>query len=153
LTRVEGTAIFLSADPQGVPHALLHNLAHNKILHERVVFLTVVYRGIPWIPPTERLRVEPLGHNCYQITAYYGFKDEVDLPQLLKLCFPFGLEFEPLQTSYFLSREAVVPTPGGGMALWRERLFAMMARDAGSVAEYFKLPANRVIELGSRVEI
>jgi len=153
LTRVEGTAIFLSADPQGVPHALLHNLAHNKILHERVVFLTVVYRGIPWIEPADRLRVEPLGHNCYQITAYYGFKDEVDLPQLLKLCMPFGLEFEPLRTSYFLSREAVVPTPGGGMALWRERLFAMMARDAGSVAEYFKLPANRVIELGSRVEI
>jgi KUP system potassium uptake protein len=153
LTRVPGTAIFLSADPQGVPHALLHNLAHNKILHERVIFLTVVYRSIPWIPPAERVTLEPLGHNCYQITAYYGFKDEVDIPLLLESCKPFGLEFEPLQTSYFLSREAVVPTPGGGMALWRERLFALMARDAGSVAEYFKLPANRVIELGTRIEI
>jgi KUP system potassium uptake protein len=153
LTRVPGTAIFLSADPQGVPHALLHNLAHNKIMHERVIFLTVVYRGIPWIAQKERLRLEPLGHNCYQITAYYGFKDEVDLPKLLASCESLGLEFEPLQTSYFLSREAVVPTPGGGMALWRERLFAIMARDAGSVAEYFKLPANRVIELGTRIEI
>jgi len=153
LTRVPGTAVFLTADPQGVPHALLHNLAHNKVLHERVIFITVVYRAIPWILPAERVALQPLAHNCYQITAYYGFKDEVDLPQLLASCKPLGLEFEPLETSYFLSREVVVPTPGGGMAHWRERLFAIMARDAGSVAEYFKLPANRVIELGTRVEI
>jgi KUP system potassium uptake protein len=152
-TRVPGTAVFLSADPQGVPHALLHNLAHNKILHERVVFLTIVTEEVPWVAPAERMRIHDLGHGCYQITARLGFKDEVALLPLLELCKPMGLDFELLETSYFVSRDVLVATPGMGMALWREKLFATMMRNAGNMAEFLKLPANRVIELGTQIEI
>jgi KUP system potassium uptake protein len=152
-TRVAGTAVFLTADPTGVPHALLHNLSHNQVLHEKVVFLTVEYLEIPVVPVDNRLSVMPLMQNCYQITVRYGFKDQPNLPYALELCKSYGLEFEPLRTSYFLSREIVVPSPGTGMAQWRERLFATMARNASNAAEYFKLPANRVLELGARVEI
>ena len=152
--RVDGTAIFLGADPNHVPHALLHNLAHNKVLHERVIFLTVVIAEIPWVALEHRVSIQPLGGNCYQIIVNYGFQDEINLPHALLACKPLGLEFEPLETSYFLSRETAVPTPGdGGMAMWRERLFATMSRNAGNVAEYFKLPTNRIIELGTRVDI
>ncbi|HET7061411.1 MAG TPA: potassium transporter Kup [Nitrosospira sp.] len=151
--RVSGTAVFLTADPAGVPHALLHNLSHNQVLHERVIFLTVEYLEIPLVPVHNRLSVTPLIENCYQITVRYGFKDQPNLPYALELCQPYGLVFEPLSTSYFLSREIVVPSPGTGMAQWRERLFAAMARNASNAAEYFKLPANRVLELGARVEI
>jgi KUP system potassium uptake protein len=151
--RVAGTSVFLTADPNGVPHALLHNLAHNQVLHERVVFLTVTYVETPWVPADQRISVKPLVDNCYQITVRYGFKDEPNLPYALELCEPYGLVFEPLKTSFFLSREIVVPSPGKGMAMWRERVFATMARNASNAAEYFKLPANRVLELGARVEI
>ncbi|MDN5835954.1 MAG: potassium transporter Kup [Nitrosospira sp.] len=151
--RVAGTSVFLTADPNGVPHALLHNLAHNQVLHERVVFLTVVYMETPRVPANQRIAVKPLINDCYQITVRYGFKDQPNLPYALEMCEPYGLVFEPLKTSYFLSRDIVVPSPGAGMALWRERLFATMARNASSAAEYFKLPANRVLELGARVEI
>jgi KUP system potassium uptake protein len=152
-TRVAGTSVFLTANPDGVPHALLHNLAHNQVLHERVVFLTVAYQETPWVPVEQRISIKPLMENCYQITVRYGFKDEANLPYALELCEPHGLVFEPLRTSYFLSREIVVPSPGAGMSLWRERLFAAMVRNASNAAEYFKLPANRVLELGARVEI
>jgi KUP system potassium uptake protein len=152
-TRVSGTSIFLTADPDGVPHALLHNIAHNQVLHERVIFLTVVYIEIPRVPAAERITVTPLNANCYQITVRYGFKDQPDLPYALEMCEPHGLVFEPLKTSYFLSRDIVVPSPGSGMALWRERLFATMARNASSAAEFFKLPASRVLELGARIQI
>ncbi len=151
--RVAGTSVFLTADPDGVPHALLHNLAHNQVLHERVVILTVVYMEIPRVPAAQRISVKPLIDNCYQITVRYGFKDQPNLPYALEMCEPYGLVFEPLKTSFFLSRDIVVPSPGAGMALWRERLFATMALNASSAAEYFKLPANRVLELGARVEI
>jgi KUP system potassium uptake protein len=150
---VAGTSVFLTADPNGVPHALLHNLAHNQVLHERVVFLTVTYVETPWFPADKRISVKPLVDNCYQITVRYGFKDEPNLPYALELCEPYGLVFEQLKTSFFLSREIVVPSPGKGMAMWRERVFATMARNASNAAEYFKLPANRVLELGARVEI
>jgi KUP system potassium uptake protein len=152
-TRVAGTSVFLTANPDGVPHALLHNLAHNQVLHERVVFLTVAYQETPWVPVEQRISIKPLMENCYQITVRYGYKDEANLPYALELCEPHGLIFEPLRTSYFLSREIVVPSPGAGMSLWRERLFAAMVRNASNAAEYFKLPANRVLELGARVEI
>ncbi|MDN5936872.1 MAG: KUP/HAK/KT family potassium transporter, partial [Nitrosospira sp.] len=152
-TRVAGTSVFLTADPTGVPHALLHNLSHNQILHERIVFLTVEYLEIPFVPADNQLSVTPLIENCYQITVRYGFMDQPNLPYALELCKANGLEFEPLRTSYFLSREIVVPSPGTGMTLWRDRLFAAMARNASNAAEYFKLPANRVLELGARVEI
>ncbi|MDQ3184931.1 MAG: KUP/HAK/KT family potassium transporter, partial [Pseudomonadota bacterium] len=151
--RVAGTSIFLTADPNGVPHALLHNLAHNQVLHERVVFLTVVYMETPRVSANQRIAIEQLIDNCYQITVRYGFKDQPNLPYALEMCEPYGLVFEPLKTSFFLSRDIVVPSPGAGMAVWRERLFATMARNASSAAEYFKLPANRVLELGARVEI
>lgn len=152
--RVEGTAVFMTADPERVPNALLHNLAHNKVLHERVVFLTVKVREVPWVAESERVGVEPLAPDCFLVTLSYGFQDEIDLPQALQCCSREGLTFEALETSYFLSREVAVPTPGKeGMALWRERLFATMSRNAGNVAEYFKLPANRVIELGTRIDI
>lgn len=152
-TRVAGTAVFLTANPEGAPHALLHNLSHNQVLHERVVILTVIYLETPWVPREQRVVVEPLIENCYRITVRYGYKDEPNLPYALELCEPHGLVFEPLRTSYFLSREIVVASPGAGMGMWRERIFAAMARNASNAAEYFKLPANRVLELGARVEI
>ncbi len=152
--RVAGTAVFLTSTPGSVPHALLHNLAHNKVLHERVVFLTVVIRDVPWVPARERLNIEDLGNNCFQLTVYFGFKDQPDVMQALELCREYELEFKTLQTSFFLSRETVIPTiREKGMALWRERLFATMARNAGSPVEYFNLPANRVIEVGTQIEI
>ena len=115
--------------------------------------MTVMYIETPWIPAAQRVLVKPLADNCYQVTVQYGFKDDSNLPHALELCEPQGLVFEPLKTSFFLSRDIVVPTPGAGMALWRERFFATMVRNASNAAEYLKLPANRVLELGARVEI
>jgi KUP system potassium uptake protein len=155
-SRVPGTAVFLTATPDVVPHALLHNLYHNKVLHERVVFLTVQVKDVPWVPFDERVKVEPLGHHCYRVTLHFGFMNRPDVTQALtELCPGHGLEFDIMQTSFFLSRERVVPVAGlpGGMALWRERLFAAMQRNSGSAVEYFNIPANRVIELGTQVEI
>jgi KUP system potassium uptake protein len=152
--RVPGTAVFLTSTPGAVPHALLHNLAHNKVLHERVVFLNVVVLDVPFVPDKERVSVEPLGHECYRILVYFGFKDRTDVMRALELCRAHDLEFQTLQTSFFLSRETVIPVANEeGMAHWRERLFATMARNASSAVEYFNLPANRVIELGTQVEI
>jgi len=151
--RVGGTAIFLSPDPNGVPHALLNNLMHNQVLHRRVVFLTVANKEVPWVAERERVSVQTLCRDCYHVTIAYGFKDEINLPRALEACKPYGLVFEPSETSYFLSRATVVPTRGKGMALWRERLFAVMLHNVGNVAAYLKLPANRVVELGSRVEL
>jgi KUP system potassium uptake protein len=151
--RVGGTAIFMSTDPNVVPHALLNNLEHNRVLHERVVFLTVKNAEIPWVAESARVSLHPLESGCYQLTITYGFKDEVDLPRALEACRSAGLDFEPAQTSYFLSRATLVPKRGQGMALWRERLFAVMLHNVGNVAAYLKLPTNRVIELGARVEI
>jgi len=152
--RIPGTAVFLTSTPGAVPHAMLHNLAHNKVLHERVVFLTVLIKDVPWVPTEERIRIEDLGNNCFQLTVHFGFKDSPDVMQALELCRAQELAFEPLQTSFFLSRETVIPSiRQKGMALWRERLFSTMARNAGSAVEYFNLPTNRVIELGTQVEI
>lgn len=151
--RVPGTAVFLSADAQGVPAALLHNLAHNKILHSRVVFMTVAVEEIPYIALAERVKVSSIIDSCYQVLIRCGFKDEVNLPKLLELCEPQGLKFEPMETSYFISREILIATPGMGMSLWREKLFATMARNAGHMAEFLKLPPNRVIELGTQIEV
>jgi KUP system potassium uptake protein len=151
--RVAGTAVFLIGDPDAVPHALLHNLAHNKILHERIVFLTVIYRDVPWVPFEERVEVERLGNECYRIKIHFGFMNVPDVPKALELCAGHGLEFNTLETSFFVSREKLIPTRGDGMALWRERLFATMSRNAGSIVDYFNIPSNRVIELGTQVEI
>ena len=153
--RVPGTAVFLTATAEATPHALLHNLNHNKVLHERVVFLTVEIRDVPWVSFKERVVCQRLGHGCWRVRVNYGFMNRPDVTRALDLCADSGLKFDLMQTSFFLSREKVVPTAGGiaSMARWRERMFAAMARNAGNAADYFKLPANRVIELGTKVEI
>ncbi len=153
ITRVQNTAVFLVANPDGAPNALLHNLAHNQVLHKRVVFLTVIFREIPYVATEQRVQVETLGHDFYRVKVFYGFMDKPDLPAALEACRGDGLEFTPLATSFFISRETIVPTPGGGMADWREQLFATMSRLAGSAADYLNIPANRVIEVGTRIEI
>ncbi|HEV3105872.1 MAG TPA: potassium transporter Kup [Trinickia sp.] len=151
--RVGGTAIFLTPNPDAVPHALVNNLLHNRVLHERVVFVTVVTKEVPWVSDSERVKVEPLCASCYRVMITYGFKDEVNLPQTLGACQAAGLTFDPTETSWFLSRAAVIPKQGREMALWRERLFAVMLHNVGNIAAFFKLPANRVIEVGAQVEI
>ncbi|MBK8016234.1 MAG: potassium transporter Kup [Betaproteobacteria bacterium] len=151
--RVEGTAVFLTAGKEGVPHALLHNLNHNKVLHERVVLLTVITEDVPFVPESQRLEGASLGHDFYRLTVRYGFKDEPDLPAALQLPNTLGLEFQMMTTSFFLSRQTIVPTNAPGMALWREKLFAAMSRNAGSATDFFRIPTNRVVELGTQIEI
>ena len=154
--RVPGTAVFLTATPDVAPHALLHNLYHNKVLHERAVFLTVSVKDVPSVPLAERVAVRPLGRECYSVSLSFGFMDEPDVSRALgELCPAKGLAFDLMQTSFFLSRQIVVPVEGGisPMALWRERIFATMTRNSGSAVEYFNIPTNRVIELGTQVEI
>ena len=151
--RVDGTAVFLTAETGTVPNALLHNLKHNKVLHEQNLFVTVRSHEVPWIGLDKRLEVKPLGHDCWEVVIHYGFKNDPDVPKALQLMSGRGCDLEPMTTSYFLSRDLVVPTLGEGMALWREKLFAQMHHNAGAAAEFLNLPANAVIELGSKLEI
>jgi KUP system potassium uptake protein len=151
--RVPGTAVFLTAQPGMVPNAMLHNLKHNKVLHEHNLFVTVRSHEVPWIGLDKRAEIESLGHDCWQVVLHYGFKNDQDLPRALELIKARGCELEPMTTSYFLSRDVVVPTIGGGMAGWREKLFAQMHHNAGAAAEFLNLPSNSVVELGSKVEI
>lgn len=151
--RVPGVAIFMRGQGDGVPHAMLHNLSHNKVLHERVVFLTVHNHDVPWIPFSERISVHELGHNCYQVDVHVGFKDETDIPKALESSKQYSLDFNMMETSFFIARQNVIATPGSGMALWREQLFAGMSRNARDAADYYCIPPNRVIELGTQVEI
>ncbi|MBC7454071.1 MAG: potassium transporter Kup [Massilia sp.] len=151
--RVYGTAIFLRGESDGVPHALLHNLSHNKVLHERVVFLTVHMREVPWIALAEQVSVQALGHNCFQLSVQYGFKDEPNIPKVLAQCEHHGLPFEMMETSFFIARQTVISAPDGGMAPWREHLYVAMSRNARGAADYYQIPTNRVIELGTQVEI
>ncbi len=152
-TRVEGTAVFLTAESGTVPNALLHNLKHNKVLHEHNLFVTVRSHEVPWIGLSRRLEVEPLGHNCWQVVIHYGFKNDFDIPRALEHMRGRGCELETMTTSYFLSRDVVVPTIGGGMSTWREKLFAQMHHNASAAADFLKLPNNAVVELGSKIEI
>ena len=151
--RVAGTAIFLRGESDGVPHAMLHNLKHNRVLHERVVFLTVVMHEVPWVPLAERIQIQDFGNQCYQIRVHYGFKDEPDIPQVLAMCKTNGEEFDMLSTSFFISRQTIISTPGSGMSTWREHLFVTLSRNARGAADYYQIPANQVIELGTQVEI
>lgn len=151
--RVDGTAVFFRAEGDGVPHALLHNLLHNKILHERIVFLTVYNRDIPAVPESGRIKLSDLGHNCYQLDVHYGFKDERDIMLALELAAAAGLECQLMETSFFIARQTVIPAVGAGMALWRDALFAAMSRNARDAADYYRIPTNRVIELGTQIEI
>jgi KUP system potassium uptake protein len=152
-TRVEGTAVFLTSDKGTVPNALLHNLKHNKVLHERNLFVTWRSHEVPWIGMSKRLEVESLGHHCWQVVLNYGFKNDPDVPAALEQMKGRGCEMEPMTTSYFLSRDTVVPTLGEGMAPWREKLFAQMHHNASGAADFLNLPTNSVVELGSKIEI
>ena len=151
--RVPGTAVFLSAEQGSTPFALLHNLKHNKVLHEQNLFVTVQHHEVPWIGFNRRCQVEPLGHDCWQVTLHFGFKNEPDVPEALALLGSRGVQLETMDTSYFLSRDTVVPSFGGGMALWREKLFANMHRNAAAVGDFLHLPTNRIVELGTKIEI
>jgi len=150
-TRVAGTAVFLNADPKGVPHALLHNLMHNKVLHERVVLLSVQFFDVPYVPDIDRVEVRQLKENFWSVIIQYGFKDEPDVPAALGLCADAGLEFSSLETSYFIGRETLIPRLDSEMAFWREKIFIAMFRNAGSATAFFKIPSNRVVELGTQV--
>ena len=152
-TRVEGTAVFLTAEPGNVPNALLHNLKHNKVLHAQNLFVTVHNHEVPWVEEEERVKVQALEHDSWQINLHYGFMDDPDVPRALALLRGCGCEVEPMSTSYFLSRESVIPSVGTGMAPWREKLFAQMHHNASGAADFLKLPSNAVVELGSKVEI
>ncbi|MEH6352996.1 potassium transporter Kup [Pseudomonas sp. 3JA] len=151
--RVQGTAVFLTARSDAVPHALLHNLLHNQVLHEQVVLLTVVYEDIPRVPPQRRFEVDAYGEGFFRVILHFGFTDEPDVPQALKLCHLDDLDFSPMRTTYFLSRETVIASKLEGMARWREILFAFMLKNANGNLRFFNLPLNRVIELGTQVEM
>ncbi len=151
--RVPGTAVYLSAEPDITPNALLHNLKHNKVFHAYHLFVTVRHHDVPWIGFDKRVEMEPLGHDCWQVTLHFGFKNDPDVPEALKLLQGRGVPLDEMDTSYFLSRDIVVPTIGTGMAIWREKLFASMHRNATGAADFLNLPTNRIVELGSKVEI
>ncbi|MGO4395953.1 potassium transporter Kup [Variovorax sp. M-6] len=151
--RVDGTAVFMTAEPGVVPNALLHNLKHNKVLHDQNLFVTVRNHEVPWIPMDKRIEMEPLGHHCWQVIVHYGFKNEIDLPRALENARLRGCQLEAMATSYFLSRDVVIPTLGSGMAPWREKLFAQMHHNASGAADFLGLPNNAVVELGSKIEI
>ncbi|MCB4359651.1 potassium transporter Kup [Quatrionicoccus australiensis] len=150
-TRVFGTSVFLNADPKGVPHALLHNLMHNKVLHERVVLVSVQFYDVPYVPDIDRVEVRQLKENFWSVIVQYGFKDEPDIPAAMLLCADSGLEFSALETSYFIGRETLIPRLNSEMAFWREKIFIAMFRNAGSATAFFKIPSNRVVELGTQV--
>ncbi len=152
-TRVEGTAVFLVAEPGLTPNALMHNLKHNKVLHAHNLFVNVRHHEVPWIGFDKRLSVEPLGHDCWQVTLNFGFKNDPDVPEALKLLESRGIPLPEMDTSYFLSRDIVMPSLGKGMSLWREKLFANMHRNAAAAADFLNLPSNRIVELGAKVEI
>ncbi len=153
-TRVEGSAVFLATEAGVTPNALLHNLKHNKVLHEQNLFVTVKHHEVPWIGFEKRIEIESLGNHCWQVVLHFGFKNEPDVPEALQLLQKKqGIVLDEMDTSYFLSRDIVMPTIGGGMALWREKLFASMHRNAAGAADFLHLPTNRVVELGSKVEI
>jgi KUP system potassium uptake protein len=152
--RVQGAAVFLTSNLEVTPSAFLHSLKHYKVLHEKNVFLTVEFRDVPWVAPDEQVVCEHLANNCWRVTVRYGFMDTPDVVVALEMCGQAGLEVEPMNVSYFLSREKIVAgEEGEGMARWRDRIFAAMARNAGSITDFFNIPTNQVVELGTRVEI
>jgi KUP system potassium uptake protein len=152
-TRVYGTAVFLRAENDGVPHVLLHNLIHNKVLHERIVFLTVHNVEDPYVDPANQVTISDLGHQCFQLNVFYGFKDEPDLPKVMELAAP-TLEFAMMETSFFIARQTILSRPDiKSMAPWREHMFVAMFRNARGAADYYQIPPNRVIELGTQIEI
>jgi KUP system potassium uptake protein len=151
--RVPGTAVFMTSSAEGVPHALLHNMKHNKVLHERVVVLTVLVDEVPYVDMEDRVEVVDLGNGFWRMIVRYGFMQETDIPAVLKTIENCGPQFKMMDTSFFLARQTLIASDRPGMAIWREKLFAWMLRNAETAMEFFKLPTNRVVELGSQVEI
>ena len=151
--RVSGTAIFMASTAAGVPSALLHNIKHNKVLHERVVVLTVAIQDVPYVEEAERFEIKDLGQGFYRMTMRFGFLEETDVPANLSRVTMCGDKFDMMKTSFFLSRQTLIASSKPGMALWREKLFSWMLRNAASAMEFFRLPTNRVVELGSQIEI
>jgi KUP system potassium uptake protein len=151
--RVQGTAVFMTSSPDGVPHALLHNLKHNKVLHERIMLLTVRIEDVPFVPEEKRLQVSDYGSGFFRVLLRYGFMEDVDVPAALTELKECGPQYKMMETSFFLARQTLHASAKPGMAIWREKLFAWMLRNAESAMEFFKLPTNRVVELGSQVEI
>ena len=151
--RVPGTAIFMTGTATGTPGSLLHNLKHNKVLHEQVVVLTVRFQDIPYVAEDQRFELTTLPKNFYRLIVHYGFMEEANIPEALRKSGQKGLHCDPMQSSYFLSRETVIPSSKPGMSMWREHIFAWMSRNATSAMEFFNIPANRVVELGTQVEI
>ena len=150
--RVKGTAVFMSGNPNGTPLALLHNLKHNRVLHQRAVILTVNVIEAPHVGADERVKVEELGHGLFRVMCKCGFMERVTIAELLAACVPLGLELRESDTTFFLSRETIIPSSRPGMTIWRERLFAFLSRNAQPATAFFELPANRVVELGMQVE-
>ena len=153
LERVSGTAVFMSAAREGVPHALLHNVKHNKVLHERVIIVTVIVAKVPTVPTDQRVEVEPIAAGFTRAVIHYGFMDEIDVPAALASVPLDGAPLRAIDTSFFLGRQTLIASDKPGMAIWREKLFAWMVRNAESAMDFFKLPTNRVVELGSQLEI
>jgi KUP system potassium uptake protein len=153
LCRVPGTALFMTANPEGTPIALLHNLKHNKVLHERNIILTIVTDEVPQVHQDKRTETEKLGSGFYRLIAHYGFMEEPNVPELLR---DANLDGDPVKlhkTTFFLSRESIVPTGSRSMVRWRQWLFALMSRNAQSASSFYRIPANRVVELGMQVEL
>jgi KUP system potassium uptake protein len=153
INLAHGTAVFLTGIDEGAPAALLHNLKHNQVLHERNVLLTVIVEDKPYVTQSNRVLIDDLGKNFYRIKVFYGFMDKPDIPAALALCEKRGLPFDMMNTSFFTSRALIVTAPNPGMMLWRERLFIVLSRNAMNAADYFKIPTNRVVEMGTRIEI
>ncbi len=151
--KVAGTGVFMTASANGVPNAMLHNLKHNKVLHERVIILSVVIEDIPFVPKEDYVWIEDMSHGFWKITGHFGFKETPDIPKMLSDCKLQAMSFDMMDTSFFINRETLIATPGGGMALWREHLFVWMSHLAAKASDYFRIPSNRVVELGSQVEI
>jgi KUP system potassium uptake protein len=151
--RVPGTAVFMAGNPDGAPAALVHNLKHNKILHERVVILTLLTEEIPYVEPERRVEVTALGEGFYRVVGRFGFMEDSNVPEVLDHCRQRGLEFREMETTFFLSRETIIPTAEHGLAGWRSRLFALMARNAQHATTFFRLPVNQVVELGMQVKL
>jgi KUP system potassium uptake protein len=153
IPRVPGTAIFMSRNMEGVPTTMLHNIKHNKVVHQRVILLTVASEETPHLDTTERHELVNLGQGIYRLVIRFGFMEEPNIPELLDTLEVDGAKLQPMMTSYFLGRETLVVTRAPGMAIWREKLFAWMMRNASSASNFFCLPANQVIELGAQIEI
>jgi KUP system potassium uptake protein len=150
-SRVPGTSVFMTSRNDRVPNAMLHNLMHNKVLHERVLIVSVEVFDVPFVPEIDRVEIKKLKGDFYRVTVQYGFKDEPDIPLALTFCADQGVAIDMMETSFFLGRATLIPKVGSGMALWREKLFVAMFRNASSATTFYKIPSNRVVELGTQV--